>query len=199
MEYKIVSILGYLKDHGVGASINISPIIISLYSKVNKTDSNSLNTGWNELVKLLADMKENKLIDYSPAMETIINNRITRSRWADETIIVVSITGKGVDKYEEEMRLKNEKSLQDSMIEMNQINKRVLSSTLNLNENVIPNFNKVQRTLTIVTILIAFLSLIAIAVSAYFSSKSPTSVDIQKLDSTLNKNAKLLDSLLHHK
>jgi hypothetical protein len=65
----------------------------------------------------------------------------------------------------------------------------------NLNEKVIPNFNSSQKKLTVMTIIVASLSFFAIAFSAYFSSFSVTSKEFLQVDTTLQTNTKILDSM----
>jgi hypothetical protein len=69
------------------------------------------------------------------------------------------------------------------------------NSIIKLNDVTIPRFNKMQKNLTLLTVGIAALSCGAIAFSAYFSSKSITGEQLLQLNTTLQENNRLLDSI----
>jgi hypothetical protein len=84
----------------------------------------------------------------------------------------------------------------DSVWNSNKMMKQVGESTIRLNDVIIPRFNRIQRNLSILTAIIAALSFLAIAFSAYYSSKSITSDDLRETNKNLENNTRILDSML---
>jgi hypothetical protein len=110
-------------------------------------------------------------------------------------IIAVGLTASG--EYDNKIDTKDQAfvfksvsyELQKSIIATN-------DSIKNLNDVIIPRFNRRQNNLTIITMVIAGISLLAIAISAYYSSKAITSTELQETNRQLQNNAKILASML---
>ncbi len=194
MDYKVKKILEFLQEKGVGIQANIAPILTDLFPVNNPDDLIQRRNSWNQMFKLLDDIREKNFVSFHFQPNTLSTSLMYNT--ISNLPLNISIKTDGITAIENEHKRLREIPIQESINELNEINKDVLRSTLNLNNTVIPRFNSVQRSLTVITITIAFISFVAIAFSAYYSSKAPTSTDIQKLDSTLQKNSRLLDSLL---
>jgi hypothetical protein len=69
------------------------------------------------------------------------------------------------------------------------------ASIKSLNEVIIPRINTFQQRATIVTLIVAGLSLLAIAFSAYYASSGVTSGDVKLLRQQMETNTSILDSL----
>lgn len=103
----------------------------------------------------------------------------------ENTIIKASFYVKGFD-YTRQFIRDNEQH--GSIIDTN-------NSFKKLNEEIIPHNNTLQRNMGYSTLVIAVLSMAAIAFSAYYSSQSVTSKDIKSLDTLLKNNQQLLQKM----
>jgi len=106
--------------------------------------------------------------------------------------IYAELTLEGIDYA---LKLVREQKQFESVIDTNESVKITNSSFKILNEEIIPNNNILQRNIGYSTMGIAVLSLLAIAFSAYYSSKGVTSEDIRSLKSEIQDNRKLLDKM----
>lgn len=101
----------------------------------------------------------------------------------DEEIILAKKQAKSIIETNESVKNTNE-----SIVAVNESIER-------LNEIIIPNFNKSQRRLSISTIIVAAVSFVAIAISAYESSTVPTSKQYELTNKLLIQQQKILESM----
>jgi hypothetical protein len=104
------------------------------------------------------------------------------------------ITGDGERQYFDDEFRNQMKQVNDAAIKASNSSIETNASIKTLNEVIIPRINKFQTTATVVTLVIAFLSFIAIALSAYIAKSGVSSADVQALRRQMATNTAILDS-----
>lgn len=110
-------------------------------------------------------------------------------------IVGWAITVKGERQYfDDEFRNQTAK-VNEAVIKASESTTETNASIKSLNDVIIPRFNSFQQRTSVVTLIVAGLSLVAILFSAYYASTGVTSKDVEALRQQLEKNRSALDSI----
>jgi len=189
-------ILKYLLEKG-GAS---KEIVISGYLKQIMGDNANDPGSLMELGNTIGRLRGRNYIapNYTPIFGHT-GNGFTHNTLDDHPNFSLRLTQDGHDyisnslKESKELQLLERQTL--SIEATNDLSRSVFTSTIRLNDEVIPKFNKTQKRLGILTLVVAAISLVSISLSTYYASKGVTSEDIESLRQQLQSNKISLDSM----
>jgi hypothetical protein len=179
-------ILIYLYEEDV---INQNQINVTAFLLKIQNEDNDRENNFNRIVMALGRIKVAGYAEFNCSPETHTLNQVVNGITynLENTQVNMSFNINGYDYIRNFLR---ENEQQKSILETN-------TSVKTLNEQV-PKFNTIQIRLTIITSIIAVLSLVAIGVSAYYSSKSITGSQFDSTNKILERNTMILDSIRNY-
>jgi hypothetical protein len=163
--------------------INIIQFITSIYDEGPESERENSNNR-HRIVSALQRLQADKFINISLNPTTDPPTPIIMKTENKTLGINVRLEWAGYKYILEYLRQKQQ---HESIIETN--------ASIKLLNDKIPDINRKQRNLTIITLVVAGLSFFAIAFSAYFAKRAPTGEQLLQLNTSLQENSRLLDSM----